>query len=111
MRRVITANGHDVVEAADAIEALELVRELRIDAAFVDLVLPWLDGLALIRRLSEEGVGLKIVVMSGYEQLDELPEREAQVVATLRKPFTVEDVTGALEAVVGRPGAEDGKGS
>lgn len=52
--------------AADGLEALHLLTELKPDLLLLDLVLPKLDGLELLRRLSEAGVRCSIIVLSGF---------------------------------------------
>ena len=43
--------------ASDGVEALSLLAELKPDVLLMDLVLPKLDGLELLRRLISQGLG------------------------------------------------------
>ena len=52
--------------AGDGREALEKIRELKPEVLLTDLVLPKLDGLELLRRLSENENGPKIIVVSSF---------------------------------------------
>ena len=52
--------------AGDGIEALKLLGELKPDILLLDLVLPKLDGLELLRRLPESGCAPHIIVLSGF---------------------------------------------
>jgi two-component system response regulator (stage 0 sporulation protein A) len=52
--------------AADGVEALSLITELRPDLLLMDLVLPKMDGLELLSRLPETGVGCSVIVLSGF---------------------------------------------
>ena len=52
--------------AADGPEALAKLRELRPDVLLMDLVLPRLDGLELLRRLPETGCSCAVIVLSGF---------------------------------------------
>ena len=52
--------------AADGLEALSMVKELRPDVLLLDLVLPKLDGLEVLRRLSETGLRCHVIVLSGF---------------------------------------------
>lgn len=45
--------------------ALEKIRELRPDVAVVDLNLPGLHGIELVRRVRGEGLGTKMIILSG----------------------------------------------
>jgi CheY-like chemotaxis protein len=58
--------GHDVMEAADGVEALRLLDEHHFDIMITDLVMPRLDGFALVAQTRLKWPNLRIVLMSGY---------------------------------------------
>ncbi len=71
MRRLLTQAlrdaGFDVVgEAADGDEALALYRELRPDAMTLDLAMPGMDGIGVLRALRGERSSLPVVVVSAF---------------------------------------------
>jgi len=58
-----------VGDAANGLEAVDLIRRLDPVLAFLDIQMPGLDGLGVVRRLRDEGVGLPHIVFStAYEQ-------------------------------------------
>ncbi len=52
--------------AADGIEALALIAELTPDIILMDLVLPRLDGLEILRRLPDTGSESHVLILSGF---------------------------------------------
>jgi two-component system chemotaxis response regulator CheB len=71
MRRLLTQAlrdaGFDVVgEAGDGDEALSLYRELRPDAMTLDLAMPGMDGIGVLRALRGERSSLPVVVVSAF---------------------------------------------
>ena len=52
--------------AADGMEALERAAELQPDLMLLELVLPKLDGLEVLRRLRERGSQCRVIVLSGF---------------------------------------------
>jgi two-component system nitrate/nitrite response regulator NarL len=54
-------------EAADALEALELIETLRPDVAVIDVHMPGMDGVELIRVLRARGSRLRLVAHSADE--------------------------------------------
>src|SRR6476469_4499425 len=71
MRRVLahalTDAGFDVVgQAGDGDEALALYRELRPDAMTLDLAMPGMDGIGVLRALRGERSSLPVVVVSAF---------------------------------------------
>src|SRR4051794_20276379 len=59
--------GHEVEVAFDGLQALEVARAFRPDAALLDVGLPGLDGYELARRLRVEfGPGLLLIIITAY---------------------------------------------
>ena len=52
--------------AADGDEALQMAAELKPDLLLLELVLPKLDGLEVLRRLPETGASCQVIVLSGF---------------------------------------------
>ena len=57
-----------VGEAADGQEALDAIMDKKPDILITDIKMPVLDGVALIRVLKNKGIGIKIIVLSGFEE-------------------------------------------
>jgi CheY-like chemotaxis protein len=69
LARVILANeGYDVWTAADAEEALALLRTSRPKVILMDLQLPGMDGLQLTRQLKADRAtrGIRIIALTAY---------------------------------------------
>ena len=62
---LLTGIGLDVLEAETGLEAIELARESRIDAALLDLHMPGCTGIEALPRLRELRRGLPCLVYSG----------------------------------------------
>jgi CheY-like chemotaxis protein len=59
--------GHKAEFALNGYAALKLAREFRPEIVFVDLVMPGLDGVELIRRLKKEfGEAVRIIAVTAY---------------------------------------------
>ena len=66
--------GHRVVQAADGIAALEAILEGGLDIAFLDWMMPGLDGIEVCRRArAEEAHGLPyIVLLTGRSEPEDI---------------------------------------
>ena len=92
--------GHDVRLAGNAEQALELCTSFLPDVAFVDLTLPDLDGIELVRRLRQSPRlrAVRFVALSGHED----PERKQRAVEVgfvryLVKPVRVADLERVID--------------
>ena len=61
-------------DAADGEAALELIRKHRPDIILLDLNIPKIDGLQILRHLKEEGIDCKVIVISCNEEFDMVKE-------------------------------------
>jgi two-component system, chemotaxis family, chemotaxis protein CheY len=102
MRRLyrMVLEGYDVRIASDGAEALDLAAlEPDVDLFIVDINMPRMDGLELIRRLRNElGMARVPVLVSSTESADEdrRPAHEAGATGFLPKPWAPEDLTAAV---------------
>ena len=87
-----------VGEAADGEVALPLIRKTRPDVLITDIKMPFMDGLALSRIVREELPGIKIIIISGYDDFEYA--REAISVGVdqyLLKPITRTNLRKVLQ--------------
>src|SRR6202040_3683609 len=62
--------GYDVAQTADGHGALKIAAETHPDVIISDLVMPKLDGLALVRALREEQPDTPVVIITGRGTID-----------------------------------------
>jgi two-component system response regulator (stage 0 sporulation protein F) len=93
--------GYDVRTSGSAESALELIQHAHFDLAVVDYRLPGLDGLDLIRRLTEVSPDTHTIVITAYSS-PELEEEALHLHAAryLEKPFRIQDLMCTIEEVL-----------
>lgn len=102
LKRILAATGDLEVaaEAADGDELLRLVKAGDYDVAVVDMSMPGLAGIALIKRLKDEKPRLKILVLSMHgEQQYAARVLKAGASGYLNKDSAAEMLVGALRKV------------
>jgi len=71
MRNLLVVSDFDVLLAADGVEALKLLEQRHVDAVVIDLMMPRLDGVGVVRALlgkpPEERPSVIIVVSAHIE--------------------------------------------
>lgn len=119
VRTVVTwqleADGFLVHEAADGDDALDLIERERPDLLVLDLSLPRLGGLDVIRRVRTGGVGrpdLPVIVLSGRSgETDRIVGLDLGADDYLVKPFSPGELAARVRSVLRRTNAgEDDRG-
>lgn len=99
----LTAKGYSVDVAADGEEGLYFGREYPLDIAVIDLGLPKLSGIELIRQLRAEAFSFPILILTARGNWqDKVEGLEAGADDYLVKPFHTEELLARLNALVRR---------
>lgn len=95
--------GYQVQTAADGAEGLEIARQMQPSLILLDLMLPGLDGLEVLRRLRQEGHVTPVIVLSARSQdRDKVAGLELGADDYLTKPFGLAELTARIRAVLRR---------
>ena len=57
-------------EARNGEEGLQKIMELKPDIALVDITMPLMDGISLIRKAREAGSKTRMIILTGYGEFD-----------------------------------------
>ena len=95
--------GWDVRTAGDGLAAVRAARDFRPDAVVLDMMLPDLDGLEVLRRLRADGGDVPVLFLTAKDAVE---DRVAGLTAGgddyVTKPFSLEEVVARLRALVRR---------
>jgi two-component system response regulator PhoP len=105
LRKQLRDAGFAVDVSTDGVEGLYLGEEFPIDLAIIDLGLPELPGLEVIRKLRSRGRDFPILVLTARsEWQDKVAGLEAGADDYLTKPFHVEELLARINALLRRTG-------
>jgi two-component system response regulator PhoP len=103
LREALKASGFVTDVACDGEEGLYYGQEYEYDAAVVDLGLPKLDGMSLIRQLREGGQAMPVLILTARGNWqDKVTGLEAGADDYLTKPFQMEELMARLNALIRR---------
>jgi CheY-like chemotaxis protein len=105
MWRIFADGGHEVEIAGDGGDAIEKVHSLRPELVVLDLVLPGLDGWAVLRSIQKLPAPPPVVMLSVHSHSEMYARAaEAGVAAYIEKPFSVVDLLSTCERVLREDG-------
>jgi two-component system OmpR family response regulator len=96
-------NGYAVDHAADGEHGLDLASAINYDLLVLDLMLPKLDGLSLLRRLRQEKIRTPVVILSARANVDDrVRGLQAGGDDYLTKPFAFSELLARVQALIRR---------
>ena len=99
-------SGFAVDEATDGLTGLELARSTPHDVAIIDLNLPRLDGIDLIRQLRADGIRTPVLILSARQSVnDRVTGLEIGGDDYLTKPFAFPELLARVHALIRRASA------
>ena len=105
-----TLNIEVIGEAEDGEIALREVTNKQPDILFLDICMPFLNGLDLIRKLKENAQDCLIIIISGFDQFAYMQEAiKLQVFDYLLKPVSKTDLTATIRRVCAELNRRRGK--
>lgn len=108
IRRIVQINlqraGYRVTSARDGVEALEQIEQERPDLVLLDINMPRMDGIEMLRRLraDPETAALPVVLLTAKTQDEDILEgKRSGADYYLPKPFSPVDLLAVLREVLG----------
>jgi two-component system OmpR family response regulator len=101
----LRATGYAVDHATDGEEGLHLALTQPYDTAIIDIMLPKLDGLALIERIRKEKINTPIIILSAKDSIaDRVKGLQTGGDDYLTKPFAFSELLARVQALMRRAG-------
>ena len=101
--RILTYEGYDVITVNDGAAALEAAREHEPAAILLDVMMPFVDGLGVCRRLRESGDRTPVLMLTARGDVsDRVAGLDAGADDYVAKPFELEELLARVRALVRR---------
>lgn len=96
-------SGFAVDRCADGEDALAVASTTTYDAAIIDIMLPKLDGLSLVRQLRKDGARLPVIILSAKASVDDrVKGLQAGGDDYMTKPFAFSELLARVQALIRR---------
>ena len=103
LTRVLRLDGYDVTAVSNGLKALETIPDLKPDVVVLDLMMPYVGGLEVCRRLRAKGDRTPILVLTARDEVgDRVEGLDAGADDYLVKPFALDELRARLRALLRR---------
>ncbi len=110
LERILTYEGYEVISANDGAAALDAIREHEPDAILLDVMMPFVDGLGVCRKIRERGDRTPVLMLTARHELsDRVAGLDAGADDYVTKPFELDELLARVRALLRRVDNESGE--
>ncbi|MGW6334279.1 response regulator transcription factor [Nocardia rhamnosiphila] len=104
--------GFEVATATSGAAGLAVARGFRPDVLILDVMMPGMDGFAVLRRLREDDIAVPVLFLTAKDNIDaKLTGLRLGADDYVTKPFSLEEVIARLRVILRRTGQLSGESS
>ncbi|GIN12884.1 response regulator [Shouchella clausii] len=97
LTEVLQKDGYEMFQAASGKEALAIQEEEEIDIVLLDMKIPGMDGIEILKKLKDKQPGIKVIMMTAYGELNLVNEAmDHGAVSYMAKPFDIQEVRATI---------------
>lgn len=93
LTEILQSDGYTLFQASNGMQALEIFEEHEPDLVLLDMKIPGMDGLEILRRIKEIKPATEVMMMTAYGELNMI--KEAMRLGAQKhfiKPFDIDEV-------------------
>ncbi len=99
--RALADRGINSVAVSSGPEALEIIKEKQFDLALLDIKMPEMDGVSVLKEIRSTCPGLKVIIITGYPTIDTAVHCIKLGAADyLVKPFQLHDLEASIRKII-----------
>jgi two-component system, response regulator, stage 0 sporulation protein F len=97
LNEVLQKEGYDTYQAANGLQALEVLNDHVPDLVLLDMKIPGMDGIEILKRMKVLRPDIKVIIMTAYGELDMIQEAmDLGAITHFAKPFDIDDIRKAV---------------
>lgn len=94
---VFSSEGYSTYQASNGKIALNIVREESPDIVLLDMKIPGMDGLEILKQIKKMEPQMKVIMMTAYGELDMIKEAtDLGAIMHFTKPFDIDEMRVAV---------------
>ncbi|MFD0868166.1 MULTISPECIES: response regulator [Paenibacillus] len=105
---VFNSEGYQTFQASNGKLALDIVRKEPPDLVLLDMKIPGMDGLDILRHIKQIDSSIKVIMMTAYGELDMIKEAtDLGALMHFTKPFDIDELRVAVNSQMGLSSSHD----
>ncbi|MGM0901415.1 MAG: response regulator [Bacillota bacterium] len=98
LNEVLQKEGYDTFQAANGVQALEIVKEHSPDLVLLDMKIPGMGGIEILKRMKVIDEDIRVIIMTAYGELDMIQQAmDLGALTHFAKPFDIDDIRVAVK--------------
>ncbi|MEH6943627.1 response regulator [Bacillus sp. JJ722] len=97
LNEVLQKVGYKTYQAANGVQALEIAKEHSPDLVLLDMKIPGMDGIEILKRMKDYDPNIAVIIMTAYGELDMIQKaKDLGAITHFAKPFDIDDIRNAV---------------
>lgn len=97
LNEVMVREGYETYQAANGVQAIDIVQNHAPDLILLDMKIPGMDGIEILKRVKNIAPDICVIIMTAYGELDMIQEaRDLGAITHFSKPFDIDDIRKAV---------------
>ena len=98
LNEVLQKEGYQTYQAANGVQALDIVKKHPPDLVLLDMKIPGMDGIEILKRMKVIDPDIRVIIMTAYGELDMIQEAmDLGALTHFAKPFDIDDIRVAVK--------------
>jgi two-component system, response regulator, stage 0 sporulation protein F len=101
LNEVFQKEGYQTYQAANGVQALSIIESDRPDLVLLDMKIPGMDGIEILKRLKQIDSTIEVFIMTAYGELDMIQQaKDLGAITHFAKPFDIDEIRSAVKAQI-----------
>lgn len=98
LNEIFQKAGYTTFQAANGAQALAVVKKEKPGLVILDMKIPGMDGLEILKRIKKDHEEIKVIIMTAYGELDMIQEAmDVGAVTYFSKPFDIDELMKTVQ--------------
>ena len=98
LNEIFQKEGYQTFQAANGVQALSIVKSEDPDLVILDMKIPGMDGLEILKRIKKMEARALVIIMTAYGELDMIHQAmDLGAITHFAKPFDIDEIKASVK--------------